>query len=61
MLQRAYAANLKFKPFNNIKPSSYSSYSNYSNKYFDYLSEWYSPLEIKPGAKPPRKWCFKII
>lgn len=63
MLPKTYATSLKIKPFNisnkaivfeDNKPSS-------GNKYFDYLSDWYSPLEIKSRAVPLRKWLFKII
>lgn len=63
MLQKAYATSLKIKPFNisgkaivfeNNRPPS-------GNKYFDYLSDWYSPLEMKSRAVPLKKWLFKII
>ncbi len=63
MLQRAYVS-LNFRPFNlsgktiifqDNKPSS-PPYKD-----FDYLREWYSPLEMKPGANPPGKWFFKLI
>ncbi len=63
MLQRAYAANIilnrprLLERKETLKTNSTPSY----NKNFDYLTEWYCPLETDNRNARPKKWVFKII
>lgn len=63
MLQRASAVNIIFNRPRLLerKETLKSNNTPSHHKNFDYLTEWYSPLEADTRNALPQKWFFKII